>query len=201
MSTSPRIAVCLAHGNEEMEVVNTIDILRRANFEVVTASCDNLGEKTLIGSRNIPLIADHTLAEIADDAFDCVVLPGGLKGAECFRDSPLTMAFIEQHKYEGKLVAAICASPAIVLLSPELYPNALMTAHPSVSELIPRENYRPKRVTFDANHNLMTSQGAGTSQEFALEIVVHLGSKALAAEIAESMVVWPNMNYQERAER
>lgn len=195
--TTPKIAVCLAHGSEEMEVINTIDILRRANFEVITASCDSQ-DKLLMGSRNIPLVADCLLSEIADDAFDCVVLPGGLHGAECFRDSPLTIAFVEQHKYEGKLVAAICAAPALVLQVPELYPNALMTCHPSVKDRIPEANYRAKRVTFDANHNLLTSQGPGTSQEFALEIVVKLGGKPLAAEIAEAMVVWPNMNYQDR---
>lgn len=123
-----KVAVCIAPGTEEMEAINTIDILIRAGFEVTTASAASDGALIVAGSRGIKLVADVALVSIADDPFDCVVLPGGLGGAECFRDSPLLVEFVNQHKYDGKLVAAICAAPAVVLEHHQMYPQAIMTA-------------------------------------------------------------------------
>ncbi|MEJ2764244.1 protein deglycase YajL [Photobacterium sp. MCCC 1A19761] len=190
-----KVAVCIAPGSEEMEAVTTIDILIRAGFQVTTASVASDGALIMAGSRGIKLVADVALVAIADEPFDCVVLPGGVAGAECFRDSPLLVEFVNQHKYDGKLVAAICAAPAVVLEHHNLFPNALMTAHPAFLEQIPEARRRSKRVVYDINHRLLTSQGPGTAQEFAFEIIGHLASKALAAEVAEPMVVWPNMHY------
>ncbi|MGF1680503.1 DJ-1 family glyoxalase III [Photobacterium minamisatsumaniensis] len=193
--TPIKVAVCIAPGTEEMEAINTIDILIRAGFDVTTASAASDGALIVDGSRGIKLVADTALVNIADDPFDCVVLPGGLEGAECFRDSPLLLEFVNQHKYDGKLIAAICAAPAVVLEHHNMFPQAIMTAHPAFWEQIPQERLRTKRVVYDTNGNLLTSQGPGTSQEFALEIVVKLAGKKLAAAVAEPMVVWPNMHY------
>ncbi|MGF1760407.1 protein deglycase YajL [Photobacterium sagamiensis] len=193
--TQIKVAVCIAPGTEEMEAINTIDILIRAGFAVTTASVASDGALVVEGSRGIKLVADVALVEVADEPFDCVVLPGGLGGAECFRDSPLLIEFVAQHKHDGKLIAAICAAPAVVLEHHKMFPTALMTAHPAFQDQIPDTRRRVKRVVFDINNNLLTSQGPGTSQEFALEIIVHLAGKEKAAEVAAPMVVWPNMHY------
>lgn len=195
-----KVAVCIAPGTEEMEAINTIDILLRAGFDVTTASAASDGALIVEGSRGIKLVADTALVNIADEPFDCVVLPGGLGGAECFRDSPLLVEFVNQHKYDGKLVAAICAAPAVVLEHHGMYSSALMTAHPAFHDQIPEPRFRNKRVVFDINNNLLTSQGPGTSQEFALEIIIRLAGKKKAAEVAEPMVVWPNMHFSMREE-
>ena len=41
-------------------------------------------------------------------------LPGGMPGAERLRDSKELLQLLRQQKGEGKLYAAICASPAVV---------------------------------------------------------------------------------------
>ncbi|WP_299015888.1 protein deglycase YajL [uncultured Photobacterium sp.] len=191
-----KVAVCIAPGSEEMEAITTIDILIRAGFEVTTASTASDGALIVEGSRGIKLVADVALVNIADEPFDCVVLPGGLGGAECFRDSPLLVEFVNQHKYDGKLIAAICAAPAVVLEHHQMFPTAIMTAHPAFLEQIPQDRRRTKRVVYDINNNLLTSQGPGTAMEFALDIISHLTSKEKAGEVAAPMVVWPNMHYE-----
>ncbi|MDO6497632.1 DJ-1 family glyoxalase III [Photobacterium sanguinicancri] len=194
-TSTPKIAVCIAPGTEEMEAITAIDVLRRANFDVTIASVASDGALIVEGSRGIKLVADIALVEVADIEFDCVVLPGGLGGAECFRDSPLLVEFVNQHRYDGKLVAAICATPAVLLQHHNMYPEAYMTAHPALIDQISASKRKVKRVFFDTNHNLLTSQGPGTAQEFALDIVVQLAGKERAAEVAGPMVVWPNMHY------
>ncbi|EEX38763.1 DJ-1 family glyoxalase III [Vibrio furnissii] len=195
-----RILVPIAPGTEEMEAVTIIDILVRAGYQVVVASADFDGQLSMTASRGVILTAAHKLVDVADDEFDAVVLAGGVGGAENFRDSPLLMEVIKQQKYDGRLVAAICASPAVVLQHHDLFPGALMTCHPNFQDRIPQDLWRNRRVTFDVNNNLLTSQGPGTALEFAVEIIVQLSGKALAREVALPLVALPQLNYEKLGE-
>lgn len=190
-----KILVPIAPGTEEMEAVTIIDIMVRAGYDVVVASADYDGELSMKASRGVTLTADCRLVDIADDEFDAVILSGGVAGAEVFRDSPILMEIVKQHKYDDKLIAAICAAPAIVLQHHELYPTALMTCHPSFQDTIEEPYLRQKRVTIDVNHSLITSQGPGTALEFAIEIIIHLSGKAFAWSIAEPLVPLPTLHY------
>ncbi|MCG6489428.1 DJ-1/PfpI family protein, partial [Vibrio parahaemolyticus] len=107
---------------------------------------------------------------------------------------------IKQQKYDGRLVAAICASPAVVLQHHDLFPGALMTCHPNFQDRIPQDLWRNRRVTFDVNNNLLTSQGPGTALEFAVEIIVQLSGKELAREVALPLVALPQLNYEKLGE-
>jgi 4-methyl-5(b-hydroxyethyl)-thiazole monophosphate biosynthesis len=59
----------------------------------------------------VKLLADAPLVEVADGDFDIIVLPGGIKGAECFRDSPLLVETVKQFHRSGRIVAAIAPRP------------------------------------------------------------------------------------------
>ncbi|AHG21431.1 oxidative-stress-resistance chaperone [Chania multitudinisentens RB-25] len=190
---SVSVLVCLAPGSEETEAVTTIDLLVRAGASVTTASVASDGNLTIICSRGVKLLADAPLVAIVDEPFDAIVLPGGLKGAECFRDSPLLVEKVRQMHLQGKIVAAICAAPALVLQHHKLFPVGNMTGFPSLKALIPQEQWLERRVAYDARVNLLTSQGPGTSMEFALKLIDLLLGKAKAAEVAAQLVLIPNM--------
>ncbi len=192
---SVKILVPIAPGTEEMEAVTIIDMMVRAGYDVTVASAAFDGALTMKASRGVTLTADCKLVDIADDEFDVIALPGGAGGAEVLRDSTVMIEILKQHIYEGKLVAAICAAPALVLQHHELFPRALMTCHPSFQSHIPESNWRSKRVTIDLNHNLITSQGPGTALEFAMEIIIKLSGKKHAWSIAEPMVTIPTLHY------
>ncbi len=96
--TSPSVLVCLAPGTEEMEAVTAIDIFVRAGFQVTTASAEENGELTLTCSRGVKLTADVPLVKVADEEFDCIVLPGGVGGATCLGDSALVIEMIRQQQ-------------------------------------------------------------------------------------------------------
>ncbi|MGD8173161.1 DJ-1 family glyoxalase III [Vibrio sp. TRT 21S02] len=192
---SKKILVPIASGTEEMEAVTIIDMMVRAGYDVVVASADSDGKLTMKASRGVTLTADCKLVDIADDEFDAIVLPGGVGGSETFRDSTILVEIVRQQMYEGKLVAAICAAPALVLQHHHLYPDALMTCHPSFQSHIPEQKWRVKRVTIDVNHNLITSQGPGTALEFAMEIIIRLSGKQHAWTVAEPMITIPTLQY------
>ena len=191
-----KVLVPIAPGTEEMEAITVIDMMVRAGYQVVVASADFDGHLTMKASRGVTLTADCKLVDIADNEFDAIILSGGVGGSEVFRDSTLLIEILRQQMYEGKLVAAICAAPALVLAHHNLYPDALMTCHPSFESHIGQDKWRAKRVTYDVNHNLLTSQGPGTALEFAMEIIINLSGKKHAWTVAEPMITLPTLHYQ-----
>ncbi|ARB86122.1 MULTISPECIES: protein deglycase YajL [Yersinia] len=188
--------VCLAPGSEETEAVTTIDVLVRAGIKVTTASVASDGALEIVCSRGVRLLADTRLVDVADQKFDVVVLPGGIKGAECFRDSPLLVATVRQTHNEGRLVAAICAAPALVLEHHNLFPVGNMTGFPALKDKIDATKWMDQRVVYDRRVNLVTSQGPGTAIDFALKIVFLLLGREKAEEIAWQLVLPPGIyNY------
>lgn len=94
--------VCLAPGSEETEAVTTIDLLVRGGIKVTTASVASDGNLAITCSRGVKLLADAPLVEVADGEYDVIVLPGGIKGAECFRDSTLLVETVKQfHRFRA----------------------------------------------------------------------------------------------------
>ncbi|MDH0061123.1 protein deglycase YajL [Leclercia adecarboxylata] len=190
--------VCLAPGSEETEAVTTIDLLVRAGIKVTTASVASDGNLIITCSRGVKLVADAPLVEVADGDYDVIVLPGGIKGAECFRDSPLLVETVRQFHHSGRIVAAICAAAATVLVPHNIFPIGNMTGIPTLKDKIPEEQWVDKRMVWDPRVNLLTSQGPGTSIDFALKIIELLVGRAKAYEVASSLVMAAGIyNYYE----
>jgi len=197
MTANASVLVCLAHGSEETEAVTTIDLLVRAGLNVVTASVESDGSREIVCSRGVHLLADVTLVEVADNDFAAIVLPGGLKGAETFRDSPLLVETVRQFHLSEKIVAAICAAAGTVLIPHDLFPVGNMTGFPGLKETIPADKWMERRVVWDPRVNLLTSQGPGTAMDFALKLIDLLVGKEMAREVAAQLVLAPGIyDYQ-----
>ncbi|MEQ4693530.1 protein deglycase YajL [Providencia manganoxydans] len=188
------VLICIANGSEEIETVTTADLLVRAGVAVTLASVTDDGSVAITASRGIKLIADTPLIKVADDPFDAIVLPGGMGGAETFRDSPLVVEKVRRMHLDGKIVAAICAAPAMVLEYHQLFPIGNMTGYPSTREQIAANKWVDKRVYFDERVNLLTSQGPATTFDFALKLIELLVGRDTAANVASQLVLPPGIN-------
>ncbi|HEY1847536.1 MAG TPA: protein deglycase YajL [Buttiauxella sp.] len=186
---SAQALVCLAPGTEETEAVTTIDLLVRGGIKVTTASVASSGDLTITCSRGVRLVADAPLVEVADGDFDIIVLPGGLQGAECFRDSPLLVETVRQFHLSGRIVATICAAAGTVLVPHEIFPIGNMTGYPGLKDTIPEDQWQDKRVVWDPRVNLLTSQGPGTAIDFALKIIDLLVGREKAHEVSQQLVM------------
>ncbi|QIL84976.1 DJ-1 family protein [Vibrio sp. HDW18] len=186
---SKRILVPVANGSEEMETVIIIDTLVRAGFQVIMAA---VGDTLPVqGSRGVWLSAAQHLTECSADDFDALALPGGLGGAQAFANSAPLLALIDAFSQQGKLVAAICATPALVLATQQQWRDAKMTCHPNFFEQIPAAQLSRQRICYSATQPLLTSQGPGTALEFALAMIVLLAGAELAQHVAAPMVLHP----------
>ena len=190
--------ICLAPGSEEMEAVTTIDLLVRGGIAVTTASVASDGERVITCSRGVKLLADAPLVEVADGDYDVIVLPGGLKGAECMRDNPLLVETVRQFHLSGRIVAAICAAAGTVLVPHQIFPMGNMTGFPGLKETIPEAQWQDKRVVWDPRVNLLTSQGPGTAIDFGLKIIDLLVGREKAHDVASQLVMAAGIyNYYE----
>lgn len=162
-----RVLVPLAQGCEELEAITIIDLLRRANIEVISASLDDL---VITASRGCRLVADTLLESAYDQAFDMVVLPGGLPGAEHLDHDPRIHQLIARLAQEGKYIAAICAAPR-VLANAGLLDRRRATCFPGVltAAQYPAIKLTDQPVVID--EHIITSRGPGTAMDFALTLI------------------------------
>jgi 4-methyl-5(b-hydroxyethyl)-thiazole monophosphate biosynthesis len=115
-------------------------------------------------------------------------VPGGIPGAEHLADNAVLDKLLASQAAQGKLYAAICASPALVLGSKGLLQEKTATGHPMFQQhLQAKELNSESRVVVDGN--CITSQGPGTSLDFALELVEQLCGLVKREEVGAPMVL------------
>lgn len=195
-------AVFLAKGFEEVEALTVVDLLRRAKAKVVTVkidSADDKGGKTVTSSHGITLYADCSFEDFFASHLnvDAIYLPGGMPGALNLASCAPLLSFVEECYKNGKLVAAICASPAVVLAKKGILKGKKWTAFPlmkenlreyckdSTEELMEGSEYiADKAFVFDKN--VLTGRGEGASEELALKMVELLEGKESADAVRKA---------------
>jgi 4-methyl-5(b-hydroxyethyl)-thiazole monophosphate biosynthesis len=188
---SKSVLVPIANGTEEIEAVIIIDVLRRANADVTVASVED--ERQITASRGVKLVADRLIVDCASKkdggpiTYDLIALPGGMPGAEHLRDAEPLIALLKRQQHEGRLYAAICAAPIVVLQYHGLLNGRRATCHPAFAERLENDEVVEQRVVVDGQ--CVTSRGPGTALEFALKLVELLYDVHKAREIGEHMLV------------
>ncbi len=175
--TLKRIAVLLADGFEEVEAITPIDFLRRAGVEVFIVGVTG---GLVTGGHNIHVGSDTGIDQVTEEfisSLDGVLVPGGTGGAENIAANDRAMGLIRHCLDTGKLVAALCAAPGVVLGANGLLAGRRFTCYPGFETRVNGGEFSEDRVVVDGN--LITSRGPGTAAEFALAIIRYLvGEKA-----------------------
>lgn len=179
-----RVLIPLAQGCEELEAVTIIDLLRRAEIEVVTAG---LTEGLVTASRGTRLMPDVQLDDVLGESFDMIVLPGGLPGADHLNNDARILQMLCEMAEQGRYTAAICAAPK-VLASAGLLDGRKATSYPGVleGEGLESTELRDEPVVHDGH--VITSRGPGTAMDFALDLIETLGGAALREQVETPLV-------------
>lgn len=179
-----RVLIPLAAGCEELEAVTVIDLLRRADIEVVTAGLEP-GPVTC--SRATVLIPDAELAAVMDEDFDMIVLPGGLPGAHHLDADPRIHRLLARYQAENRYAAAICAAPK-VLAHAGLLAGKSATGYPGVFDRadFPEIHLLGAPVVVDGQ--VITSRGPGTAMDFALQLIESLLGREKRDQVESALV-------------
>ena len=162
-----RVLVPLAQGCEEIEAVTVIDLLRRAGIDVVTAGLD---EQPVTASRGVRLIPDAVLADVMEEDYDMIVLPGGLPGADHLDQDDRIHALLTSMSESGRFTAAICAAPK-VLANAGLLDGKSATSYPGIIDAMELETTKLSQDPVVIDGKIVTSQGPGTAMDFALALI------------------------------
>jgi len=182
---SKRALITVADGVEDLEVVTLIDVLRRADVEVLVASIET--RRMVSCAHGTRLTADAMLVDVLAQDFDLIVLPGGMPGAQHLADYQPLAERVREQAAAGKLFAAICAAPALALQAYGVLKQRRMTCYPAFSEQLSGCTFVDQPVVVDGN--CITSQGPGTALEFALTLVEQLAGKAVRNSVAAGMLL------------
>lgn len=183
---SHRVIVPLATGFEEIEAATIIDVLRRADLDVVVAG---LQPGLVRGAHGLGVETDTTISALGDAKIDMVALPGGLPGADHLLADAGVQALLSRVHQDGGWLCAVCAAP--MALGPcGVTKDRCVTSYPGFGDRFEHREYVEDRVVVDGK--VITSRGPGTSLEFALELVrVLCGDEKVAALEAGMLVHRP----------
>ena len=184
-------AVFFADGFEDVEALTPVDHLRRAGVQVITVGVKGKpynDSMIVTSSHDVRIITDTSLdaylRQYGNNAPDCVICPGGSKGAENLSECTELLSHLDKAWSDNKIVAAICASPAVVLGKTDIPHGKNWTCYPGMDkESNPEFVGMYVNKPFVSDGNLVTARGAGASEEFAMELVRLLTDQATAEKI------------------
>ncbi|HZL11338.1 MAG TPA: DJ-1 family glyoxalase III [Prolixibacteraceae bacterium] len=179
-----KIAVHLANGFEEIEAVSIIDVLRRAELDVVVVSVT--GEKEVSGAHQLSVMADTLFEQVNYDEIYMIVLPGGMPGAANLDAHASLKIQIKQFNAENKPLAAICAAP-LVYGNLGILKGKQVVCYPGFEHFL--KGAEVLSVPVVESENVITGRGPAAAIQFALKIVEKAASVAKAELVAKQMLV------------
>lgn len=177
MNEQLRAVIITAQGFEDEEVIYPVIRLKEAGFRVMLAT---LGKILVTGRKNYPL---ETLvkfyAELVDAKdlreadYDLAVIPGGFEGPDRVRQIPEVLEFIRQMHGAGKVVAAVCHGPW-VLISAGLLKGRKATGYAGIIDDIKNSGARYVDEPVVIDGNIITGAHARNIGEFMAAVIEKL---------------------------
>lgn len=179
--------IFLADGFEEVEALATLDIMRRAAMDVELASVNPTAE--VVGAHGLKVTADTLVSDIdLTLEVEWLVCPGGMPGASNLVANAKVRDMLMQHNEAGGRIAAICASPAVVLAPLGILRGQKATCYPGMRPDDPTSALWTDDMVVESN-NVVTGRGPAASADFALAIVAQSRGAAVAQQVAEGMLL------------
>ena len=167
----------LDNGFEEIEALTTVDLLRRANIPVTTISVT--GKPMVMGAHDIAVQADGLIDDVDFSDAETLILPGG---ATHLDNCAALCDLLIKHNEEGKLIAAICAAPA-VLGKLGILKGKNATCYPGFESFLGESHIGGLVVE---SKNVITAKGPGLSADFAFCLIEKLAGSEVADAVYDA---------------
>ena len=180
-----KVYVFLADGFEDVEALIPVDVLRRGGVDVTTVSITDF--PLVQSAHGVNMEADIMFEQGDFSDADLIFLPGGMPGASnLFAHKGVCKAVVDQFAADKK-VAAICASPAVVLAPLGILEGKKATCYPGFESALAENNAVYTGALFTVDGNITTGEGPAAAFPFAYELLAQLVNKQTSDQIAEGM--------------
>ncbi|MDF2486320.1 MAG: hypothetical protein K0R46_2488 [Herbinix sp.] len=177
-----KVYLFLAEGFEEIEGLTVVDLLRRANIDIIMVSIT--GDIHVTGSHQITTVADALFEELDYSDADMLVLPGGMPGTKNLQEHKGLDHLLREAAYNNKRLAAICAAPRVLGVK-GLLQGKRATCYPGNEDSLLGAHVINAAVVHDGN--IITSKGMGTAIDFSLSLIKVLKTADEAGRIAQAI--------------
>lgn len=160
------VAMLIENNHNDLEVWCPLFRLQEAGARVTVIGT---GAEKYLSKLGLPIAADTSAEEAANNAFDGVIVPGGY-APDLMRLSRAMVQIVAAHAEAGKPVAAICHG-AWMLASADVIRGRRVTGAPSIKDDLENAGavFEDKPVVVDGN--LITSRKPADIPDFCREIV------------------------------
>jgi deglycase len=166
-----KIAILATHGFEQSELEVPRDRLRSAGatVEIISlASGEIRGWDKKDWGR--PVKVDKTLGQVSSADYDAVVLPGGQINPDLLRVEPTALKFIKEIFDAGKIVAAVCHAPWL-LIETGIAKGRKMTSYKSIKTDVANAGAKWEDSEVVVDQGVITSRNPGDLEAFSAKII------------------------------
>ena len=166
-----KIAILATHGFEQSELEVPRDRLAKAGATVEVVSLE-AGEIKGWDKKDWgrPVNVDKTLDQVSAADYDAVVLPGGQINPDLLRVEPKALDFIKDVFSAGKVVAAICHAPWL-LIETGIAKGRKMTSFKSIKADVSNAGARWEDAEVVTDQGIITSRNPGDLEAFSAKII------------------------------
>ncbi|HEX5323768.1 MAG TPA: type 1 glutamine amidotransferase domain-containing protein [Capsulimonadaceae bacterium] len=167
-----RIALFVEEGFEDSELTKPLEFLRAEGADVTLVGSGR--QETFTGKGGTRVTPECEATEVTAEEFDAFVVPGGY-APEKMRMSPAMVVLIAEADDHGKIIAAICHGPQL-LISADVLHDHMVTCYPSIAVDVRNSgaNYVDEPVV--CSGNIITSRTPDDIPDFNEAIVELLTS-------------------------
>ena len=172
-----RVAVLATEGVEQVELVEPVKALRDAGAEVHLIEPDGKEIQAFNHlDKGDTFPADKSLADVSEEDYDALFLPGGVANPDALRTRSEAVRFVRAFVEADKPVAAICHAPWL-LVEAKVLKGRTITSWPSLRTDIENAGGTWVDKSVQVDQKLITSRKPDDLPAFNRRIVMDFGNR------------------------
>ena len=170
-----KVLILATDGFEQSELEVPLQKLRAvAQLVHVAAPKERKNKDTIIGWQNRdwgkPVKVDVELSDASTSLYDALVLPGGQMNPDSLRQNPDAMKLVKTFLSEGKVVAAVCHAPWL-LIEANAIRGRRATSYKSIKTDVMNAGANWVDEPVVADQGIITSRNPGDLEPFVAKII------------------------------
>ncbi len=179
----PKGLLVMSHHMEDVEALATRALLKRAGFDIVTATFEHT--KLITTAYDAQVYCDHYMREVPLKDIDFLIIPGGPYVKKTIETNDDMVELIQYFHKNERLIAAICAGPRFLLKAGVLEGHSFTAFPGSLTETEKNAGFNAEAVHQDGL--FITSKAAGTVYPFVAKIITHFQGENAANDLLTSI--------------